>query len=198
MRIFLFVLLALINFPAFAQDVAPEWKIISEESRIEFTATQMGAPFDGEFKSFSGKISFDPGNLSASKAAIEIETGSVDARSDDRNKYLPMPDWFNANTFPVARFETTGFERGLDIDQYIAHGNLTIRDKTLPVVLPFLFKMRGDGKASVTGETRINRLDFGVGQGQWKDTETVGADVTVRITLIAEQGASQTARVVAE
>ena len=39
----------------------------------------------------------------------------------------------------------------------------------------------------LTGKTTIHRLDFGVGQGDWKSTEWVGTDVTVsyNVRLVA-------------
>jgi hypothetical protein len=35
----------------------------------------------------------------------------------------------------------------------------------------------------MTGKSLVKRLDFGVGQGDWKSTEWVGADVTVTFNL---------------
>ena len=177
--------IVMLSIPAWAENSVTEWKIIPEESAIIFTATQMGAEFDGVFNRFDGNILFDPANPSTGRALIEIDTGSIDANSTDRNKYLPMPDWFNVAVFPTARFETTGFENGLGNNQYVARGNLTIRDRTNPVTLPFTLTVNDDGKAHVTGETKVNRLDFGVGQGQWADVKTVSAEVTVKISLTA-------------
>lgn len=173
-----------------AQDGAvPEWRILAGDSRIEFEGTQMGAPFKGHFGTFSGRIFFDPANLAASSAAITIDTGSADAASPDRNKYLRMPDWFNVDAFPQARFVTTAIEKGLGNNQYVARGDLTIRDVTLPVVLPFTLEFgkadSGADQVKMTGETTINRLDYGVGQGQWTDTKTVENLVKLRVFVVA-------------
>jgi polyisoprenoid-binding protein YceI len=35
----------------------------------------------------------------------------------------------------------------------------------------------------MTGKTLIKRLDFGVGQGDWKSTEWVGNDVNISFNL---------------
>ena len=40
-----------------------------------------------------------------------------------------------------------------------------------------------DGAAWLKGTAKIKRLDFGVGQGEWKDTSTVGNEVQVRFAL---------------
>lgn len=184
--VFAFLLTLALSVPALAQGAAPVWSIVKGDgaSTIGFEGVQMGAPFDGEFREFDGNILFDPANLPGSKAMITIHLDSVDAHSTDRTKYLPMADWFNTAKFPTATFVTTVIDKGLDINQYVARGDLTIRDVTLPVTLPFTLTMTGD-QAVMTGETSINRVDFGVGQGQWSDVKTVGADVKIKIKLTA-------------
>ncbi len=175
---------------AMAQDKAPSWTIMKEESAIRFEAVQMGAPFEGRFGAFDGTILFDPDNLPGSHAEITIDIGSLDATSADRNKYLPMADWFALSSYPVARFVTKSMERGLESAQFVARGDLTIRNVTLPVTLPFRVTFENDAVAGtqtaiMSGETTVNRLDFGVGQGEWKDTKTVGAEVRVLVAIRA-------------
>lgn len=175
---------------AMAQEPAPSWTILKDRSTLRFEAVQMGAPFEGWFAAFDGTILFDPANLPGSKVDITIDISSLDATSADRNKYLPMADWFAVQVFPTAHFVTKNIERGLDATQFVARGDLTIRDVTLPVTLPFTVTFEKDPEAgtetaSMSGETTLNRLDFGVGQGQWKDTKSVGAEVRVLVNLKA-------------
>ncbi len=171
------------------ENAVPEWRIIPAESHIEFEGTQMGATFKGHFQSFAGKILFDAANLPASSARITIDIGSADAASSDRNKYMRMADWFNVDHFPESQFVTTAIEKGLGNNEYVAKGNLTIRDVTLPITLPFTLDITktdsGVQQARMSGETSINRLDFGVGQGQWADTKTVANPVKLRILVVA-------------
>ena len=37
------------------------------------------------------------------------------------------------------------------------------------------------------GELTILRLDYGIGQGQWRDTKTVANEVTVTIDILAKR-----------
>jgi polyisoprenoid-binding protein YceI len=186
----LFLILLGLAVPAQAQAPSIQaWRIVAEESHLDFEGTQMGADFKGSFGAFEGKINFDPANLAASKADITIMMDSVDATSPDRNKYLRMADWFDVAKFPEAHFVTTSIEKGLDTNQYVATGDLTIRDVTLPVILPFTLDITttdsGESIARMTGETALNRLDFGIGQGQWKDVKTVANQVKLRVTVTA-------------
>jgi polyisoprenoid-binding protein YceI len=54
------------------------------------------------------------------------------------------------------------------------------------VPIEFTFEKQPSG-AWLKGGTTLKRLDFGVGQGEWKDTETVGNDVKVRFALLLKQ-----------
>lgn len=179
--------LFLLSPAAAIADEDMRWRIVTgEESYLRFEGTQMGAPFTGHFKQFGGTILFDPERLSDSRADITIDLSSVDAGSPDRTRYLPMADWFSTAQFPNARFVATRIEKGLGLNEYVAHGELTLRDVTAAVILPFTLTIN-ETRASMAGSTSINRLDYGVGQGQWRDTKSVGADIKINIGLIAER-----------
>jgi polyisoprenoid-binding protein YceI len=65
-------------------------------------------------------------------------------------------------------------------------GKLTVRDVTRDLRVPFTFTASNDGgriAGSMTGQVIIKRLDFGVGQGEWKSTEWVGDEVAVSFAL---------------
>ena len=50
--------------------------------------------------------------------------------------------------------------------------------------LPFTFVVAADGRtARLSGGTTIQRLDFGVGQGEWTDTTWVGNAVEIHFDL---------------
>jgi cytochrome b561 len=178
-----FSIALLLGTPAFA---ATTWTIDPAKSLIEFEGTQMDAPFKGHFKDFDGAIQFDADHLDTSKADITIHLKTVDSGSTDRDKYVVMPDWFNTDKFPDAHFVTTAITKDKEADHYIATGKLTIRDVTLPLTLPFTLTIK-DKQAVMKGETSINRLDYGVGQGDWKDTKTVGNPIKILVSVTASK-----------
>ncbi|MCX8497831.1 MAG: YceI family protein, partial [Caulobacteraceae bacterium] len=61
----------------------------------------------------------------------------------------------------------------------------TLKGVAKPIVLPFTLVISGD-TAKMTSAIIVNRLVFGVGQGQWKTEEAIPARVTVRIALTAK------------
>src|SRR2546430_2200122 len=80
---------------------------------------------------------------------------------------------------PASQFPWTagGFE---------ALGKLTIRGVTRDVRVPFTFRNATENGVAVgymSGKTTLRRLDFGVGQGDWKATDQLGNDVGVSFAL---------------
>jgi polyisoprenoid-binding protein YceI len=166
---------------------ATAWVSDDTHGRLLFTATQAGGDFDGSFERFRADIDFDPADLPHSRFRVEIQTASVDTGDGDRDRLLAGSDFFAAERWPVARFEASRFAV-LGLDRFEARGTLTIRDVTRELVLPFAFRPAPDGAtAELEGGTSIRRLDFGVGQGEWRDTELVGDDVGVRFDLILQR-----------
>jgi polyisoprenoid-binding protein YceI len=92
-------------------------------------------------------------------------------------------DWFNVEEYPQARFEADEFRR-LDGNEYEAAGELTIKDVTREVTLPFTLDIQ-DGTADMSGRLTVDRTDYDLGTGDWASGETVGLEVTITVDLTA-------------
>ena len=172
------------GFSGVAQAADP-WVVDGDESKIEFSGTQLGAEFEGKFKSFTADIVFSPDDLAGSSVKVLIDIASVDTSNSDRDSQIVSPNWFNAEQWPTAKFATKSFTE-VAPGQYKAVADLTIRDVTREVTLPFDLEITGD-KAEATGAVTINRTDFGVGQNEWSDTSQVGDPVTIEIEIEAKR-----------
>ncbi|NJO67791.1 MAG: YceI family protein [Rhodospirillales bacterium] len=177
-------LFLLIGLPQAAAQ-APAWTIDAPQSRLSFTGTQAGSPFEGAFKTFEANVNFDPQDLEASRVVVQIDVASMDTGSSERDQTALDREWFAVEEFPQARFESTGF-RALGGQAYEVNANLTIRDVTRPVTLPFTLALTGD-EARAKGELSIDRTDYGVGQGQWASGNMVGREVRIGFDLLARR-----------
>ncbi len=166
-----------------ARSVPATWQVDAAQSSIRFTATQAGANFEGRFKQFNAAISFDPANLGASRARVEIPVMSVDTQSSDRDTALKSKDWFDPARWPKAVFETSRISTSGS--SFIADGRLTMRDRTRPVRLTFSVRRAANGVRTLTGQAKLSRLAFGLGQGEFQSTEWVADAVTVNVTIVA-------------
>lgn len=168
-----------------AADPAPasDWSVDYGKSTLGFTATQAGKSFDGRFEKFDAKIIFDPADLP--KASIDVTVDMTSAKTGDRQRDTALPDrdLFNAKAYPNAKFVSRDIEEA-GSGEYVAHGALTIRDKTKDVDLPFSLEIN-ENTAHATGGLTLVRTDFGVGQGELASDEWVAFDVDVKVDVTA-------------
>ena len=174
-----------------AQTALPVWIIDAGKSSLVFDAVQQGAAFEGRFQGFSGDIKFDAARPAESNAVIRVDMKTADSKSSDRDGALTGADWFYIESFPESVYTVSKFEK-LNENQYLARGALELRGikKTLDLPLTITFSTDDQGRvvALAVGEVGLNRLDFGVGQGAWKDTQAVGNQVKIKISVTAVRG----------
>ena len=163
--------------------LAELWAPVQAESSIRFRAVQEGADFEGLFNRYNTSIELSMADPTRAHIEATIDMDSVDTLYDERDQYLRGEDWFHVQRWPYAHFVTDRIVKSAT--GYMADGLLTLRDQTKPVALAFTITELPDGRLLFVGKTRIQRLDFGVGQGQWTNTDWVGneVDVEVKMTL---------------
>jgi polyisoprenoid-binding protein YceI len=151
-------------------------------SEIRFVSTQMNVPVEGRFRRFTGKLDFDPARAAASRAEIEVDLNSIDTGSDEADTEVKTKGWFNIAVFPTAKFVSSSVKPA-GAGRYEVAGKLTIKGKSMDVTAPVT--VRQDGASTVfEGGFTLLRLQFGIGEGVWSDTETVANEVQVRFRLV--------------
>jgi polyisoprenoid-binding protein YceI len=113
-----------------------------------------------------------------------VQVAALDTGDKDRDETLRSDDLFAVAKFPQAHFLSTRIVK--TAAGYEADGALTIRGVTRDAKVPFTFREATEGGAAVgylAGKTLVRRLDFGVGQGEWKATDQAGNEVTVSFAL---------------
>jgi len=154
------------------------------KSSLEFSFMQAGAANKGRFTRFQVGFDFAAENLAASRLDVIIEMNSVDTGDQERDETLKGGDLFAVAKFPQAHFAASQINR--TASGYEAVGKLTIRGVTRDARVPFSFRTATENGAAVgvmSGKTSVQRLDYGVGQGDWKATDQVGNEVAVSFTL---------------
>ena len=150
------------------------------KSSLQFTFVQAGAQNTGKFTRFPVALDASADGASVSKLEVTVDMTTLDSGDKDRDDTLRGPDLFSVTKFPKAHFVATQVTR--TANGFDALGKLTLRDVTRDQHVQFTLRPaneQGHPALYLTGKTTIHRLDYGVGQGDWKSTEWVGADVTV-------------------
>ena len=175
---------------------AETFHVDTSHSKVLFKVRHLGiSNVTGQFKEFEGSFDLDPDNLATLKAIAVIQVASVDTEEEDRDKHLRSGDFFDAETHPEIKFESTKAEPAGG-SKVKLHGNLTIRGVTKPVVLDAEFGGAiqdpwGNHRAAFTAEGTINRKDFGVNWNQTLDTGGLVVGDNVQISLELEAVAKE-------
>lgn len=163
---------------------AASWSVDPSKSKLAFSGTQTGTPFDGSFSRYTATIDFDPDHLETSRIAVTVDLASAVTGDAQRDAALPEPDWFDTGKFPQARFESLAIRKTGD-GAYEASGTLTIRGVSQPVTLPFTLQIDGTN-AHAKGHVDLLRNNFGIGQGAWSTDQWVAFEVGVDIDIVAK------------
>jgi polyisoprenoid-binding protein YceI len=180
MKKLILVCAALVAAPAAFPVQAADWKMDPSASKLEFVATFEKNAAPGVFKEFDTRLSFDPAKPAGGSLHVTIKVASADMSIPDVNKEIRNKDWFDYAGFPQAEFDSTDLRA--DGKRYVAHGTLSLKGVKQAVEVPFSWTPSGDG-ALMEGELTLKRGDFGIGLGEWKATDTIGADVKVKFKV---------------
>jgi len=169
---------------AAAAPTAPHYVLDPTKSSLEFSFLQAGAQNKGRFTRFAVTCDFSAENLAGSRLDVIIEMSSVDTGDQERDDTVRSADLFAVAKFPQAHFAASQINK--TAAGYEAVGKLTIRGVTHDMRVPFTFRTATEGGAAVgymSGTTSVRRLDYGVGQGDWKATDQVGNEVRITFAL---------------
>lgn len=155
-KYFLFIaLLSVTN--AFAQI-----KQTVSKSAVTYEIKNMGINTSGKFGGLQADIKFDEQHLAASSIEASVETAALNSENDMRDKHLKAEDYFDVAKYPRIIMKSVSFKHGSG-NNYTGVFNVTIKDKTKTVNVPFTYSEIGNNAASFKGSFKIDRTDFGVG-----------------------------------
>lgn len=160
-------------------------KLIAEQSTISFVTRQMGVPVEGKFGKIDAQIQFDVKQAANSKVAFTIDTNSATIGDAETIRELKKPAWFDTAKFPTASFVATQVKAS-GAGKFEVVGNLTIKGVTKSVSTLATLITKGSGPQAVTqveGSLPVKRLDFKLGDGDWKDTSIVADEVQIKFKL---------------
>ena len=164
--------------------VAARYTLDPAKSSLEFTFLQAGARNTGRFPRFTVTLEVPGADPAGGRLEVTVDVAALDTGDKDRDETLRSDELFAVKKYPQATFSATHITKAAG--GYEAVGPLTIRGVTRETHVPFTFREATEGGAAVgymTGKVEVRRLDFGVGQGEWKATDQAGNEVTLSFNL---------------
>jgi len=168
---------------------AGTWNLDPTHSEVSFSVRHLAiSKVKGSFESFDATL-VTAEDHTASKVTASIDVASVNTNQKDRDGHLQTGDFFLAEEHPKMTFVSTSIEEKSG-DEFLVHGDLTLRGVTKPVTLKSEFgglvvDGYGQTKLGFSATTKIDRTEFGVTWNAALEAGgfTLGNDVTVTLEI---------------
>ena len=168
----------LVIAPAFAADY-----VEAPGSSLVFAGSYQGEVFTGRFPGFVTRMRFDPAQLSTATLDVAIPLASATTANADYDTQMRGEDFFDAGKFAQAHYVATRF-RALGGNRYAADGTLSLHGVSKPVTVTFTWTP--GPQPVLTGKASVNRLDFGIGGGDWADTTLIPNAIAISTKVILQ------------
>jgi polyisoprenoid-binding protein YceI len=159
---------------------ATAWNVDAANAKVGFSVKGPFGTVNGSFSGLQATIRFDPADLSGSSVAASIDANTVSSGVGLRNHHLKSEEqYLNTDKYPRISFKSGKIEK--TASGYKAVGDLTIKDVTKPVEIPFTFTPNGT-TAIFKGDFTFKREDFNIGKpgGSIGDMITIHLEVPVK------------------
>ena len=130
-------------------------------SKITFQIKNLGINTGGSISGLQASIMLDPANLSASTIEGTVDANTINTDNETRDHHLKSEDFFDVARYPKITMKSVSIKHKSG-DKYVGVFNLTMKDKTKQVEVPFTYT-EANGIASIKGSFKLNRTHFGVG-----------------------------------
>jgi polyisoprenoid-binding protein YceI len=168
------------------------WRIDLNHSAVTFRVRHLGISWvNGQFKTWTGDLVFDPAHPEGASITARIQTNSVDTGNERRDNDIRSGNYLAVDSFPEMAFVGRLVHKADDTHFHVA-GDLTLRGQTHPVTLDveMIGTMTGQrGKRiAFTATTTINRMDYGVAFNRLMEgAQVVGNEIRITIDIEASQ-----------
>lgn len=169
------------------------WKIDPTHSHVSFSIRVMGfGTTKGRFNVLRGHLHIDEQNPASSWVEAEVDAASIDTHNKLRDAHLRSAAFFAVKKYPTIVFESTNVEHASDQD-YKVTGNLTLHGVTKPATFDVAYRGQRTimgARTGLTAKAKINRNDFGLGQGmalQFAASEMVTIEIALEIVQTSAQ-----------
>ncbi len=166
------------------------WQADPFHTQVEFAAKHLGMmTVRGHFAEVQVTGTINPDQPEASAIEVTIQTSSIRTNHPQRDNDLRSSNFLGADEYPTMTFKSARIEH-VGGDRYAMAGDLTIKGVTKPVTLnmnrlgEFNDPMMGH-RIGYSGETKINRKDFGMNFNPVLDGKFVVSD-EIQISLEGE------------
>jgi polyisoprenoid-binding protein YceI len=150
------------------------WKLDPLHSEIQFKIKHLLiSTVTGNLDQISSDFTQEKDDFTDAEIDFTADIDSINTGNEQRDGHLKSAEFFDVEKFPKIEFKSSSFEKVKD-DQYLLHGNLTMKGITKPIVLNVEFGgIAVDGyqqtKSGFSFDGSLNRKDYGLSWGGLTD-----------------------------
>ena len=167
----LLILLLFVGLNAsFAQDWKPSTYV------VKFKLKMLGLGVNGKFSGLKVKLNASNNDIKSISATVDANTVNTDNSLRDTH-LKEKPEFFQVEKFPTLTLASTQITKGTG-NSYSGTFNLTIKDVTKAIKIPFTMEEKG--------ETAILKTNFSIDRKLWNfggNTPGMGDKVEINLTL---------------
>ncbi|MEO7212111.1 YceI family protein [Mucilaginibacter sp.] len=147
------------------------------KSSITFKIKNLGINTGGKIGVMQANVSFDPAKLASSKIDAVADMTTITTDNEMRDNHIKNENYFDVVKYPKITMSSVSFTRK-NTDNYIGKFNITIKDKTKVIDVPFSY-ITNATTAYLNGSFKISRADFGIGGS----TMTLADEATINVEV---------------
>ena len=159
---------------------AADWVAGPDDGELAYTAFYEGSPLPGRFRDYRVVVREGEGGAPAAME-VSVAVASVTMGAGDIDEAIRAPEWFDVTGFPRASFSAASVLADGE-GRYRARGLFTLKGAAREIEVPFGWRPVADG-VEMSGRVDLQRLDFGIGTGEWSSGDQIGLDVVVEFRL---------------
>lgn len=145
--------IVMLSLSAFTAVYLTSWQVKENDYSVKFSTK--GA--SGTLSGLKGTIAFDLTDLANSRFDVTVDVNTIDTGIGLKDKHAKAENFLDADNYPTIRFASstiTPSDGG-----FVATGQLTIKDVSKEVTIPFTFDEQGD-EGVFRGTFELNRKDY--------------------------------------
>jgi polyisoprenoid-binding protein YceI len=154
----LILLITVVAIFSTAFTVSMLWNVDYEASTVNFELPDQGTK--GTLGGLKANLEFDQKDPANAKISASVEVKTLNTGDTKKDQHLLSADFFNAEKYPLISFVSTSVKA--DGTGFLATGNLTMKDSTKQVEIPFSFAEDTKGGGTFKGTMTLSSGDFGV------------------------------------
>lgn len=177
------------------------YRINDTESSIEWVGSKPTGSHHGKVKIKEGSLSAIGSNITSGRFVMDITTLQPDdkdaATNEKLRKHLHSGDFFDVEKYPVAVFEITGVQAGIDTSDkdlimkdatHMVTGNLSMKETEKNISFPARIRI-SDAQIVADANFNIDRTQWGI---NYKSDKSLGdkiiyPEVNIKIHLVANK-----------